>query len=156
MTIHFLRHAEAEPIQVSDAERALTPKGLDQADKVAKFCQRAGLVPQLLITSPFVRARQTAEIVARKLGNVDLVVEPFLGCGMAAETFIEEIAAYKGFTTVMVVGHEPDFSDTIAVLLGLGTPESLKIRKASLTAIQLFDLRAGAGRLEFCIPARLM
>ena len=64
MTIGFLRHAEAEDVAASDFGRRLTTKGLEQAAKVGKFCMRNGFVPDLIITSPVVRARQTAERIA--------------------------------------------------------------------------------------------
>lgn len=59
MTIGFLRHAEAEDGHGSDFGRKLTPKGLEQAAKAGKFFQRNGLLPDLIVTSPVVRARQT-------------------------------------------------------------------------------------------------
>jgi hypothetical protein len=56
----------------------------------------------------------------------------------------------------MLVGHEPDFSETIATLLGLPNSDNLLVRKASLTAVDLPVLAPGAGQLQFTIPARLM
>ena len=57
---------------------------------------------------------------------------------------------------MLLVGHEPDFSDTIAALLGLADPDALNIRKASLTGIELSGFTAGAGRLQLLVPVRLM
>jgi hypothetical protein len=56
----------------------------------------------------------------------------------------------------MVVGHEPDFSAAIAACVGLPDSDRLVVRKASLTAVDLPRLRAGAGRLEYTLPVRLM
>jgi phosphohistidine phosphatase len=56
----------------------------------------------------------------------------------------------------MLVGHEPDFSQLAAHLLGLATATALHVRKASLTLIDLGYLRAGAGCLQFSLPCRLM
>ena len=66
MVAYFLRHADAELRADSDYQRRLTPKGLEQADKVGKFFVRCGLLPQLILTSPVVRALQTAKILWRK------------------------------------------------------------------------------------------
>jgi phosphohistidine phosphatase SixA len=55
-----------------------------------------------------------------------------------------------------VVGHEPDFSETLAALIGLPAPEHLSIRKASLTAIDLPRLAAGTGQLQYLLPVWLM
>ncbi len=156
MLVYFLRHAEAEDAKSSDFDRALTPKGLEQAEKAGKFCARHGLVPELIVSSPVVRAEQTARIVAKKLGDCPLSVEPWPACGMSAATCLEQLRALAKLDSVMVVGHEPDFSEAIAVLLGVADPESLNVRKASLTLVDLRGFRAGAGRLQALIPVRLM
>ena len=155
MTIGFLRHAEAEDENGSDFERRLTPKGLEQAAKAGKFCERNGFVPDLIITSPVVRARQTAEIVAEAT-ECDLIEEHWLACGMATSDFLREIAAYSRKDFVLLVGHEPDFSGTISEHIGLPDPSALKIRKAALTVLDLAELKPGCGQLQFMVPARLM
>ena len=155
MTIGFLRHAEAEDVAGSDYKRRLTPKGLEQAAKVGKFCLRNGFVPDLIITSPVVRARQTAEIVAAAT-ECELVEGSWLACGMEAAECFKEIRALPHKDLVFLVGHEPDFSEAIGSLIGLIDPSCLKIRKASLAVLDLAELKAGCGQLQFLIPARLM
>ncbi|MDX2082104.1 MAG: histidine phosphatase family protein [Terrimicrobiaceae bacterium] len=152
MLLYFLRHAEAEDGAI-DFDRRLTPKGLEQADKVAAFCRAFGLKPDGILTSPVVRARQTADIVAKSV-KVPLEVADWLACGMTPQNFAAGMAGRRG--EWMVVGHEPDFSDAIANLLGLPNAEGLKIRKASLTAVDAAVVSAGAGQLQFLVPARLM
>jgi phosphohistidine phosphatase SixA len=153
MLLYFLRHAEAEDAVTTDFDRRLTAKGLEQADKVGKFCVKFGLVPDLILSSPVVRAEQTARAVSKRLDDRELVVERWLACGMAPDDCLGGLKAYAKFDHVMVVGHEPDFSETISVLTG---GSSVNVRKASLTAVDLPRLRAGAGRLEFSVPVRLM
>lgn len=155
MITGFLRHAEAEDAISTDFERRLTPKGIDQAGKVAAFCRDHGLLPDLIVTSPVVRAKETAKIVAKEL-ECDLVEERWLACGMDPTDCLREIAAFSHKDFILLVGHEPDFGDTIAHLIGLHNPSSLKIRKASLTLVDLPELVAGAGQLQFSIPARFM
>jgi len=155
MLIFFLRHAEAEGLASSDFNRRLTPKGVDQAEKAAKFCLRSGLLPDLIITSPLVRARKTAEIVSKSLG-VNLVEEPWLACGMDPEVCLKQLSARPAMRSVMVVGHEPDFSHAIAHLIGLPDASALNIRKASLTAVEMETFQAGCGQLQFSVPVRLM
>ncbi|HVE16956.1 MAG TPA: histidine phosphatase family protein [Chthoniobacterales bacterium] len=156
MLLYFLRHAEAEDEVTSDFERRLTPKGLDQADKVGRFCVRNGLIPDVILSSPVVRAEQTAHGVSKRLDDRKVIIERWIACGMAPETCLSSLQAYAKFEHVMLVGHEPDFSFAIAACLGLSDPSHLNVRKASLTAISLPLLRAGAGRLEFTVPVRLM
>lgn len=155
MIIGFLRHAEAEESAGSDFERKLTAKGLEQAERVGKFCLRNGLLPDLVLTSPVVRARQTAGIFSRLTG-CDLAAEHWLACGMSPEDCLREISAFLSRDFILLVGHEPDFSHTISLLAGLGNPLALKIRKASLTVLEISGAKAGAGQLQFLIPARLM
>jgi phosphohistidine phosphatase len=83
-------------------------------------------------------------------------VDPVLSAGMQPETALDELKAYARFQSLMLVGHEPDFSLLAAHLLGIPLRESLRLRKASLTAIKLDGMRPGAAVLEFTIPPKLM
>lgn len=156
MLIYFLRHAEAEDCADSDFKRKLTAKGLEQADKVGKFCARLGLLPDIVLTSPVIRARQTAEITCKRLNDPPLTVEPWIACGMSAASCLGELRGFEQYSNVMIIGHEPDFSETISVMIGLPKPERLHIRKASLTAINLRSFQTGGGQIEFSVPVRLM
>lgn len=153
MLITFLRHADAEDEVTTDFERRLTAKGLEQADKVGKFCARYGLGPDVIVTSPLVRAEQTARAVGKRLDGREVVVERWLACGLTPETCLDALGAYAKFDHVMLVGHEPDFGEAIGALTG---GSRVLVRKASLTAVDLPRLRAGAGRIEFSVPVRLM
>ena len=155
MILYFLRHAEAESRAESDFARRLTPKGLDQSARAGKFLKRGGFAPDIILTSPVVRAVQTARIVAGQLGR-DVVECPWLACGMDTETFFEEIVPHLEKLEVLVVGHEPCFSTAIGALLGIPGPSPINIRKASLTAIELHEAKFGSAQLQFLIPVRLM
>ncbi|MEO6848489.1 MAG: phosphohistidine phosphatase SixA [Chthoniobacterales bacterium] len=156
MMVFFLRHADAESNATSDFTRKLTAKGLEQAEKVGKFCARNGLVPDIILTSPVIRAKETASIVAKKLGDVNLLEENRLACGMRPDACLDLLKEYKKFEAVMLVGHEPDFSATISDFIGLIGAGQISVRKASLTAIEMTGSSAGSGVLQFFIPSRLM
>lgn len=156
MLLYFLRHAEAEPEADSDYERRLTDKGLAQADKAGKFMLRLGLIPEAIVSSPVVRAIQTAKIVAQRLGDASVTEASWLACGMTPEVFFEKNREFVSNESILFVGHEPDFGETIASLIGLPDSYGLKIRKSSLTAIDLTALEPGAGQLQFMVPVRLM
>jgi phosphohistidine phosphatase len=155
MTIYFLRHAEAEDPTTSDFDRKLTPRGLQQAAKVGKFCATHGIVPDLILSSPVTRARQTAEIVAGALGRA-ISIEGWLACGMEPSTLLARLAPHTDKNSILIVGHEPDFSSSISELLGTGEPCAVLVSKASFTAVEAPWLEAGAGQLQFSIPCRLM
>jgi phosphohistidine phosphatase len=156
MLLGFLRHAQAEDEAHSDFDRRLTARGLEQAEKVGKFCLRHGLLPELVLYSPVVRARQTADVVTKLWGEVPSQECAWLACGMGPETLMHELAAYAKFSKIYVVGHEPDFSQSMTWLLGLNGSGSLHIRKASFTLLHVPSLRAAAATLEFSVPVRLM
>jgi phosphohistidine phosphatase len=153
MTIYFLRHADAEDFVDSDFARKLTPKGLDQAARVGKFCKQNGIKPEVFLTSPLVRARQTAEIVGKKTGVTPAIAD-WLACGMTPSTLIEKLQPLATKSSVLLVGHEPDLSTVVSYLLGLPEPVNFPIRKASLTAINAPWLDQASGSLEFTLPPK--
>ncbi|VVM07551.1 partial 2,3-bisphosphoglycerate-dependent phosphoglycerate mutase, partial [Methylacidimicrobium tartarophylax] len=69
MTVYLLRHAAAIREAPTDAERKLSKKGRQEAQSAGNALHRLGVRPDLIWSSPLVRARQTAEIVAEALGD---------------------------------------------------------------------------------------
>ncbi|MEA3187998.1 MAG: phosphohistidine phosphatase [Chthoniobacter sp.] len=155
MLLYLLRHADAAPQAPSDAARELTSRGIEQAQRVGKFCAKNEILPQIIVTSPFRRAEQTARFVGHALG-VEPVIAPFLASGMEPEVARGELAVYTSHNALMLVGHEPDFSRLAAELLGLPDNAHLRLRKASLTLLNVPDLAPGAATLEFSLPVKLM
>lgn len=155
MELYLLRHADADTPAATDEDRWLSEKGKEQAERAAQFCKENQILPALVLASPVRRARETADIVARHLG-VEMLIVPWLACGMHPETAQEELSAYRTQSPIMVVGHEPDFSQLVASLLGLPSSSHIHIRKASLTRLDLPTPRAGTARLDFSIPCKLM
>jgi len=117
--LYLLRHAEAEPHRPDDFSRQLTETGIKQARRVGCFMKEQCLRPDLILSSPVVRARETAEIVGKLLGKVDLIEVPWAACGMGPERALAELEAHNRFKSILLVGHEPDFSALIAALTGL-------------------------------------
>lgn len=157
MLLYLLRHAEAELLAKRDSARQLTPKGEEQAVKVGKFCARHGIKPSVILSSPVVRARQTADRVARSLTGAELIEVPWAACGMDPWLAIKELGAYRAFPAVMLVGHQPDLGALAAVLLGMTEVQNLRVRKALLAGIDTAaGLQTGAGTLQFFLPVRLM
>ncbi len=155
MLLYLLRHADADTIAPSDDARPLSEKGLDQAKKVARFCEAHDMHLSLIFTSPLRRAHETAKPVAAAL-RTELIVAPWLASGMHPEGALEELRACRSQSSVMLVGHEPDFSQLAAYLLGLPTNNAIHVRKASLTLLELDVFRAGAASLQFSLPCKLM
>ena len=155
MTLYILRHAEAESMVASDASRRLTSHGEDQAMRVGRFCQKHSLLPELILTSPVCRAHETALLVNREFTTPSELIEvPWAACGMAPEMAFQEMKAYSAFSSLMLVGHEPDLGELIASLLGLKGSEALHITKASLTIIQCQISGPGRGVLKVFFPCK--
>jgi phosphohistidine phosphatase len=164
MQLFLLRHAEAEPDAASDAKRVLTAKGTKQAETVGKFCLEHGFVPEIILSSPLTRAEETARLLARELNVSKIVqIEEFLRPGMTAERAFSGLReSFIGLrkreksperASILLVGHEPDFSNFAGVLIG-GRSDSVHFRKATLMGITLPELKPGAGTIEFLIPVR--
>ena len=156
LTLYILRHAEAEPEARTDAERALTSKGRDQAKAIGRFCFEQGIFPAVILTSPLVRAQQTAKLVWKELGEKPkLDTAEFLSAGMKPETAFTNFRKFSDSGTLMLVGHEPDLSEFIAASIG-GSSESIRLRKAGLAKLALPEAKAGVGTLDFLLTPKLL
>lgn len=154
MQLLLLRHANADTQAASDDARALSEKGRAQAKRMGKYCRDHAICPEIILTSPLLRARETAEIVNAELG-CELVTEAFLTSGASPTTILDGLRAFR-FDSIMIVGHEPDFSQLAASLIGLPDPGALRFRKAALLGLELETLRPECAQLEFLIPVKLV
>ena len=156
LTLYILRHAEAEPEARTDAERALTSKGRDQAKEVGRFCCEQNIYPALILTSPLVRAQQTAKLVCKELGDKSkLESAEFLSAGMNPERAFAHLNKFSDAGPLMLVGHEPDLSEFIAASIGGGS-ESIRLRKAGLAKLTLPEAKPGVGTLDFLLTPKLL
>jgi len=150
--LFLLRHAHAgDPArwQGDDALRPLSAKGRLQADTLAEHLAALGLALDLVVSSPRVRARETAEPIARALG-LDVVVDPRVAMGLDMSS-LEELLADRGHPArPLVVGHDPDISDLVADLVGA---TSLPMRKGALVRVDApRPLRPASGILRWLLP----
>lgn len=152
MQLYLLRHADAETVAPTDDQRFLSEKGMMQAARIARFCDAHEIRPSVILSSPLRRAHQTAQEVAGHLKATVITVR-WLACGARPAGTLERLDEYKTSPSVMLVGHEPDLSELVSFLIN-AQHGSVHIRKGSLTLIDLRELKAGCGRLEFSIPAR--
>ncbi len=156
MNLLVLRHAEAVPHAATDAERGLTEKGAKQAKTVGRFCVSQGLIPGLIFSSPLVRARDTAQIVASCLeGRNPVRLAEELRPGMTPERGLGLLRKESPHTTIMLVGHEPDLTRFCANLLG-AEEQAIHLRKAGLVSMSLAELKAGTAILEFLLPVKFL
>ena len=116
MRVYLVRHAEAAP-GTPDELRSLTPEGRRQARELGRRLARED--PALVLTSPLLRARETADAIARASG-VESRVDERLGPGATADG-LRQAAAGAG-DVVVAVGHQPDCGRIAAALTGGAEP----------------------------------
>jgi phosphohistidine phosphatase len=114
----LLRHGEAEPHgAASDEDRRLTERGRDQSRAAGRALASLELTFQYVFTSPKTRARETAELACSAFGCEPIVHEP-LAEGFDAREALALLHAAGDDQRVLVVGHEPDFTQTVHDLTG--------------------------------------
>jgi phosphohistidine phosphatase len=157
LKLYFLRHGQAgdrDEWKGDDAARPLTPEGKRRMKREAAAIRRLDPGLDAIVTSPLVRAHATAEIVADALGiGARLVADPRLAPGFGPKQLQALIAAQRGAAALMLVGHEPDFSQTITHLIGGGR---LDVKKGALALVELEDRATLAGRLVWLIPPKAL
>jgi phosphohistidine phosphatase len=129
--IWLLRHGDAEDDAADDASRKLTEKGRRQAENAGKAMATLGLELDACLTSPKVRARDTAEVACRELGIEAEQTDALRG----GEFDLAELTAGRG--NVLLVGHEPDMHRAIQAATG----GLVKLKKGGLAAVEGRELR---------------
>jgi len=128
--VFLVRHAQAGPGEPDDL-RALTEHGLAQAREVGDRVARDGVRPDAVLSSPLLRARQTADTIAKAVG-AEAEPDERLAPGATASDLRDAVKG-RG-ATVVVVGHQPDCSQIAASVTGGPEP---KFRTAGVVELQL-------------------
>jgi phosphohistidine phosphatase len=146
--LYLLRHGKADwpGWSKSDDERPLTSKGKDEVATVAKLLARLEVAP-VIATSPLPRASQTAAIAGKCL-QADVHEEPLLRPGCDAGDLRKVLKKFSG-ESLMIVGHEPDFTEIIFQLTGGRT----KMSKAGVALIEL-ETSSMKGELRWLVPPK--
>ena len=154
--LYFLRHAHAgDPAAWTgdDAARPLSDKGEKQAERLGAFLAGVGFKPDAIISSPKLRAAQTAEIVGKHLG-IQISFDDRLAGAFQVGTLATLLRDAGDPVRPVVVGHDPDFSDVLAELSGTS---QLPMPKGALARIDIErPLRAGGGTLHWLVPPDLL
>jgi phosphohistidine phosphatase len=164
MNLYLLRHgiaaAQDDPGIESDGERPLTSKGMKRMRKAARGLRRLDIPFSAVLTSPLLRARQTADIVAQALGLESHLEEI---SGLAPESSVDHLifglTRFQDREHLLLVGHEPLLSNTAAFLLTgkNGADLELALKKGGLCRIEIDGLPPGTpGTLQwFLTPKQL-
>jgi phosphohistidine phosphatase len=145
MLLYLVRHATAQDraLGIADPSRHLVEKGVKQTLKLAEFCKKQQLKPQLLFTSPLVRAEQTAALLHQHAHWPEPQKQAWLIIDTLPHVQLQALTELvrQGVESVCCVGHEPDISDLLALLLQTNA-EHFYIKKASITALDLTESQA--------------
>jgi phosphohistidine phosphatase len=154
MDLILLRHGKADDTNPGgDRARELVAKGRQQAHRAAKLLKHAEILPEIVLTSPLVRARQTADEFCQTAGIPSPVIQGWLACGMHPESAMKELAGFSEFKRVAIVGHEPDFSNFIEWILGV-SGGAVMVKKGAIACLRV-NPPARHGTLKYLIPPKL-
>jgi phosphohistidine phosphatase len=157
--IYIVRHAiaaERGDEYPDDAVRPLTPDGIDRFRQVARGLAWLDVRVDRILTSPLVRARQTADILADELPGKPQVIETdALVPGATFDELRTHLAEFSRCSSVALVGHEPGLGELAARLLGMRHP--LAFKKGGVCRIDIETLPpAGPGELRWFAPPRML
>lgn len=155
--LYLLRHADAgDPMAWDgpDEERPLSRKGRRQAERMGAFLAGLGFEVDVLVTSPKARARETADIVGAALDR-PVATDDRLAQGLEVDVEMLRaiVAGFPDARRLLLVGHDPEFSDLVETLTGAAAP----LKKGALARLDvLYDLAPGGVVLRWLIPPELL
>jgi phosphohistidine phosphatase len=161
MEIYVVRHGIAidreDPKCPPDPERYLTEEGIEKTKRVAAAVATLSASPDLFLSSPYVRAMQTAEIFAaaldypkQKIRRTDLLLP-----GSEPTLFFRELAKDKQTSTLFIFGHAPQLDDIIASALG-SKHHITCLKKAGVALLELKRVSPPNGHLLWLAPPKLL
>ncbi len=154
--LHLLRHAHAgDPLKwnASDDLRPLSERGRRQAERLGLFLAEAGFGPDAILSSPKLRALDTARLVAAPLGLSVRIADALAGA-LDIDVLEALLESSGGPVRPLLVGHDPDLSILAAELVGL---PDLPLRKGSLVRIDVErPFTPGTGVLRWLVPPDLL
>ena len=161
MQLYIVRHGIAvdreDPKCPPDPERFLTSEGIEKTRQVARGVAEVGVAPDLLLSSPYVRALQTAVLFAveleyskNKIRKTDLLLP-----GAEPLQHFRELAKDKDLSAVFLFGHAPHLDDVIATSIGSRHHIS-SLKKAGVAMVELKRLVPPSGELVWLVTPKLL
>lgn len=154
MKLYIMRHGRAEDRETwggDDAERPLTDEGAVRTLAAGRGLAALGLQFDAILSSPYTRAKGTAELIAPAFG-LPVRLEPALAPGATLEHVATLLAAQADANALLLVGHEPDLSTIIGELIAGGKGAAVAMKKSGCARI---DLQGRALRHATTAPDKL-
>jgi phosphohistidine phosphatase len=157
--LYLIRHGIAEERGddwPDDTKRPLTDEGKSSLRKEARGLLRLGVTFDIMLTSPLVRAKQTAEIMADACNDrPSLVTVDSLSPNGSFQNILKDLEEHARKSRIALVGHEPDLGELAARLAGLRRP--LEFKKGAICRIDVKTLPpAGPGALRWFFPPKIL
>lgn len=152
----LVRHSKAEKrsYDVNDFDRKLTKKGKKDSKEIADYVDKMMKKVDLIITSPAIRAKETAEIFSKSFKSKVKIMEEDLLYEGNTEEIIEKLSELlKGYYNVMIFGHNPTFDELAKKLTG----DDLHLRKTGVICIEgetFEDILSGKGKLKWMVDPK--
>lgn len=138
-----------------DNKRPLVGRGIAALKKEARALAALGVGLDQILTSPLVRARQTADVLAAELGNAPVAVIASLAPGGKFAAIVDDLSRYSRKESIALVGHEPDLGELASRLLGTRT--AVEFKKGAMCAVEVKALPpTGPAKLRWFIPPKML
>jgi phosphohistidine phosphatase len=157
MRVLVIRHAQAVPQgtrDLRDADRPLTADGERRFRATALALARIVPKPDVLLTSPLLRAHQTARLLAAAWTDIEPTLEPALASG-SVDAILGALEQHARGATVVLVGHEPTVSALLGELLGVISSEAIVFEPGAAALLEVSSLGRHSGRLVWFLPPDL-
>lgn len=160
--LYIVRHAIAEARDdkkySNDDTRPLTAKGKKKMEEVSQGLARLGIEPGWIVSSPLVRAKETADILARELNyDGEVTLSETLAPGGSSTALLQMLAKRADARTAVVVGHEPDVSRLLGELVAASDGAGLGFRKGGVALVSFAKNPArGQGTLEWLLTPKIL
>lgn len=157
--LYLVRHGLAEERGAKwpdDGKRPLSADGMSRMKKSARGLDRVDVTFDIILSSPLVRARQTAEILSAEMdGHPTIVNVESLAPGAAFASLVADLEKHARKTRIALVGHEPGMGELAARLVGSRHP--IEFKKGAVARIDIDQIPPnGPGDLRWMLPPKFM
>jgi phosphohistidine phosphatase len=161
MKVYLVRHGIAQErlggAVLNDSQRPLTDEGKSEMKQTAHALKRLNVKPDLVVASPLVRAKQTAEIIREVLEtSEELKITDTLAPGGNPRSVYKFLQQFNNAQEVFLVGHEPDIGQLAANLLWAGNELNIPFKKGAVCRVDVYDLPSTSpGTLKWFITPKI-
>jgi phosphohistidine phosphatase len=151
-TLYLIRHgiAAERGTYANDGDRPLTDKGVDKTQRMARRCHEVGVRADLILSSPLVRAQQTADILKASSLAADLITSDDLAPEGSIGPWVEWLKNWHpgAHNALILVGHQPDLGHWAEQLVWGAPTGRLVLKKAGIIGVQILQMKAPLGTSE--------